>query len=416
MGQVTEIDTISVSTNYDKTSYYHIKNYDIDSSLIKQSQSVYRSGKRNEQTNLDIFFTVPMVYKSGKKPPFKYYKFWICEKFNTNERSSESQTVISRNFNHFKREATKTFYTQGKSEYFKRLNYSNQKIKAIYEIEKMHPYYNSDEVFILEPISRNPRDMISKSFKWVVISFFTGIIFFILILIKPRLKPYRKPKYETIVFLYRLIKPKRGCFISPILLCLYIIIFTISVSIDSRVMQPTGDLLIDFGAAGYHNIIYNYEIWRVATAIFIQENIFHLILNIINLIILGKIVEAHLKREDYIMIYITSGVITIIASLIWDTYAIVTGTSGAIFGLWGAYIMHLYNNNKSNIDFYFYLVLVPCVTSCIVIGFFVSSLTVGIGNIVGLISGATLYYLIKIEKFNDTSRTVLWPHYKNFQN
>ena len=119
--------------------------------------------------------------------------------------------------------------------------------------------------------------------------------------------------------------------ITQLLICLNIIAF-ISVYLFSE-----NDELFYFFAQFNRKVIEQYEVWRIFTSIFLHQTWFHLISNMIILYLYGSLIEKNYKTYEYILIYVTSGLIGNLFSLILfplDTISV--GASGAIFGLIGS--------------------------------------------------------------------------------
>jgi len=91
-------------------------------------------------------------------------------------------------------------------------------------------------------------------------------------------------------------------------------------------------LLSQYNAA----ILYNKEFWRLITSIFLHGDIMHLFYNMFGLLIFGATTENLTSKRFYITIYLISGLIGSIFSLILNSpNTISIGASGSIFGLMG---------------------------------------------------------------------------------
>lgn len=86
------------------------------------------------------------------------------------------------------------------------------------------------------------------------------------------------------------------------------------------------------------NIIYEYEIWRLFTSMFLHGDTLHLFSNMFGLLIFGATVENNqlITNVKYLIIYFVSGLLGNLFTLILlPINAISLGASGAIFGLIG---------------------------------------------------------------------------------
>lgn len=96
------------------------------------------------------------------------------------------------------------------------------------------------------------------------------------------------------------------------------------------------DVLIAYGAK-YNDAIIAGQYWRFITPIFLHANILHVSLNMLNFFILGIFIERLFGHLRFLLIYLVTGVISIIASFYFAPQDVSVGASGAIFGLVGAY-------------------------------------------------------------------------------
>ena len=142
------------------------------------------------------------------------------------------------------------------------------------------------------------------------------------------------------------------------------------------------------------NIIYNYEIWRLFTSLFLHGDIMHLFSNMLAMLIFGATVENNpqISNIKYILIYFVSGLIGNIFSLILLPLNVISlGASGAIFGLIGAAFI-IVATDSPPLLFY----------SLFYIAYFIfASFSPGINlwaHIFGLIGGLILGYLFYTRK------------------
>jgi len=110
--------------------------------------------------------------------------------------------------------------------------------------------------------------------------------------------------------------------------------------------SQNADVLIAYGAK-YNQAILEGQYWRFVTPIFLHANILHVGLNMLNLIVLGVFVERIFGHLRFLLIYLETGVISIVASFYFAPQEISVGASGAIFGLVGAYSLFVFIHRRA---------------------------------------------------------------------
>jgi rhomboid protease GluP len=87
--------------------------------------------------------------------------------------------------------------------------------------------------------------------------------------------------------------------------------------------------------------VWNGEVWRLFTAMFVHANIVHIFGNMLFLLIFGLRAEDMFNIREYLLIYFLSGLSGGFLTLILGPSGIVSiGASGAIFGVLGATMIY----------------------------------------------------------------------------
>ncbi len=104
-------------------------------------------------------------------------------------------------------------------------------------------------------------------------------------------------------------------------------------------LKPDGDQLINWGASFGPETIDKAAYWRLFTAIFVHAGILHLALNLYALLGFGPMAETALGRWRFLFIFILSGIIGGLASILANPTNTSVGCSGANLGIIGAFMV-----------------------------------------------------------------------------
>ncbi|TXT63913.1 MAG: putative Rhomboid protease [Promethearchaeota archaeon] len=138
-----------------------------------------------------------------------------------------------------------------------------------------------------------------------------------------------------------------------------------------------------------HEIIYDYQIWRLFTSMFLHSDPLHLFSNMFGLVLFGALVENNFSKIEFLVIYFVSGLLgSFFSLLILPPYSISLGASGAIFGLLGSAFIIIALENPS-------LLILALMY---VMFFLTASFAPGINawaHIFGLLGGISLGYIFR---------------------
>ncbi len=128
----------------------------------------------------------------------------------------------------------------------------------------------------------------------------------------------------------------------------------------------------------------NGELYRLITAAFTHESIFHLLFNMYALFILGGQVETYLGKKKYLIIYFFSAIIaSLLSCTVNTTWSL--GASGAIFGLMGSLLFFGYHY-RLYLDSALKSQIMPIIVMNLLIGFIIPGID-NAAHIGGLIGG-----------------------------
>ncbi len=187
----------------------------------------------------------------------------------------------------------------------------------------------------------------------------------------------------------KIFEPKK-MIVTPIIIALCVLMF-IATYIWGRGSEDSITLLL-FGA-NYRPLVQIGQFWRLATSIFLHAGIVHLLVNMYSLYILGKQMEGFLGRFKFLIVYLGSGILGSLLSVVVHS-SVSVGASGAIFGLLGSLLYFGYHYRL-----YLGTVLKTQVIPIIIINLLIGFLVPGIDNfahIGGLVGGYLLTMVVGV--------------------
>lgn len=125
--------------------------------------------------------------------------------------------------------------------------------------------------------------------------------------------------------------------LSSILIIVYIVEMILD-PVDLFVISPR--IILDYGMA---NSVLEGEIYRLFISFWMHSNIVHILSNLLFLLIFGLKLEELINEKSIFLLFVLSGLIANLGSLLWEFISISVvsvGASGAIFGLLGS-IMYI---------------------------------------------------------------------------
>ena len=106
------------------------------------------------------------------------------------------------------------------------------------------------------------------------------------------------------------------------------------------------DVLVAYGARENSAILAG-QYWRFVTPVFLHANLLHVGLNMLNLVVLGVMIERIFGHLRFALIYMVTGVVSVIASFLFMPNDVSVGASGAVFGIVGAYSVFMVMHRKA---------------------------------------------------------------------
>jgi membrane associated rhomboid family serine protease len=128
-----------------------------------------------------------------------------------------------------------------------------------------------------------------------------------------------------------------------VLLAAIIGIFVLTMVID-QLSETGSNWLVEFGVLWPDGVLHG-EFYRIVTGMFLHAGIAHIAFNGYALWIYGKLVEGFFGHTRFLLVYFFAGLFGNIAELLILQTAL--GASGAIFGIFGAHMVFLYQNRQA---------------------------------------------------------------------
>ena len=129
-------------------------------------------------------------------------------------------------------------------------------------------------------------------------------------------------------------------FLTTAIVVVNIVVYGVMVARGVSPTNPSVDALIAWGA-NKGSLTTHGEWWRLATCAFVHVGIAHLAMNMVALLMCGRLAERLFGQPAFIVIYLAGAIAGSIASMTIHPTVTSAGASGAIFGVYGALIAML---------------------------------------------------------------------------
>ncbi|MCM2535462.1 rhomboid family intramembrane serine protease [Neobacillus pocheonensis] len=162
--------------------------------------------------------------------------------------------------------------------------------------------------------------------------------------------------------------------------------------------------------SGVNLYIMEGELWRLLTPTFLHSGFSHMLLNSFSLLLFGPALERMLGRIKFLFVYLVSGLIANIATLVFEplTYTHV-GSSGAIFGLFGFYLAIIMFRKDRLSRQHSQIIMILCIVS-LIMTFLQPNINI-VAHLSGIIGGFTLgaiRYFNKKDFFDSMRSAAFW--------
>jgi rhomboid protease GluP len=119
-----------------------------------------------------------------------------------------------------------------------------------------------------------------------------------------------------------------------------VLVYIFTSVVGGNFLETDYDVLRQFGQ--YNINVFAGQYWQLVTSIFVHVDIVHIALNMLFLLIFGSRAEELFTTEEYLSVYMLSGLSgSILTLFLMSPNTISAGASGAIFGMYGAGLIYM---------------------------------------------------------------------------
>jgi membrane associated rhomboid family serine protease len=342
-GGVTQLDTISDISAHPKTKYYMVQAVAIDKQHSSRYTITSYEGRNSETLQIACYFACPLGTRRGAEPVWlgAVYKSRISSRQPESVRTNAIRTFIIQAYDQYLREELDRFT------YLSRPGWDDD-YRGYEAAIAENPLHRRDSPFTL--LIRHTDDYASRSgnlLGWVYGSFAIGAGLWLLMILPVSVDAKAMGLFEqgsgpripkAFQFEKALLLPKRGFFVTPLIIDLNLLVFVVMVFAGLGVVSVTAQELLAIGAI-YRPAILEGQVWRLLSSMFIHAGLMHVAGNLVSLLLAGLFLERAMGSVWFVSCYLVCGVTGGIASAVYHPATVAVGASGAIFGLWGVLLL-----------------------------------------------------------------------------
>ena len=342
---LTSLESINQIDKQEQTKYYTIKNFYIDKSNIGFYSSFDVSGQNNEYFNMHLYVVLPILGSEADTINANCTAWLGLEYFEQISNSLDQQEKETE-YQFFAIESQEDFDNKNVNlfQYLDRVGNTDDG-ECFKEAIKRSPKYNSNNTSVFLAINEPYENRNGNTFVWIFGALgIVGVIWLIMILI-PKFNESELSRFESgkpskdneLKEFIEFLRPKKGYFITPIIIYINILVFIIMVFAGLGFISFKSHDLLNWGA-NFRPLTTDGEWWRLLTSIFLHGGLVHLMANMYGLLFVGLFLEPLLGKTKYLVAYLLTGILASCVSLWWHDATVSVGASGAIFGLYGLFI------------------------------------------------------------------------------
>ena len=345
-GKLTVLDNATEVTHQPASKYYQFNRYVLDKENVGIRAVKSYSGKRNESINYDLYLAVPMPlsFEDSTQPVSvflgKKYHEQIPSKLSDEMQKIKWESFWEESFTKFDNEISQFTY-------LKRVGNTETRDELLIAAGDCKKYKLKTPFVILEPMPGSFSKRNGNSLNYAFLAFGIGVIVWFLFVSIPAIHVHKLDKMtegenvsvkEQLRKIYNDIKPRKGFVATPLLVAANLFVFILLVLDGFGFMAFRTQDLIRAGAL-FEPLMQKGDWWRLVSSMFLHGGFFHLLMNMVSLVLAGIFLEIFIGTKKFTLSYFLSGVVAGLVSMWWhDENAVAVGASGAIFGLYGILI------------------------------------------------------------------------------
>lgn len=199
---------------------------------------------------------------------------------------------------------------------------------------------------------------------------------------------------------FYLLLPQKNYMVTPILILMNCAYFMAYIVFALLILASHGKInYVEYSLwANSRELVLSGQFWRLMTYQFVHASIFHIFFNMYALAYIGLMIEHKLGIKKYISIYLISGICGGLLSIAYHEAGYMMGASGAIMGLFGAFLALLFSKTFERNATKALLISTGFVVAIMLLNGLKQRVD-NAAHIGGLISGFIICYLLYNDKF-----------------
>lgn len=351
-GELATLEGIAHFDKQEKSKYIILQKHYIDKQHIGVYNTVGVSGKHNEYYDMHIYIVLPIresIADTVNTNCFnwigcKYYKH-ISNRLSSNQKEARFKDFANEKQQEFDEKNFESFV------YLDKMGNTDDRDNFNKAVNKSNTFEDENSKIFL-PVNEPFTERNGNKLAWIFGSFAIGATVWLIMILIAKFDELALKNFingtgneksinsnEETKDLYRFFIPREGFFATPIIMYINIAIFMLMVFTGLGFISFKSEDLLAWGA-NYGPYTEDGQWWRLSTNIFLHGGAMHLLGNMYGLLFVGINLEPVLGKKKYVLSYFVTGIIASLISLWWHTTATVSvGASGAIFGLFGIFLV-----------------------------------------------------------------------------